>query len=68
MKKKLVVLSVDSLFDEDMEFLKTLPNFKKILDQGCYAEGGMRSLSFFHISRPCIHYHGNLAGVPWNLP
>ena len=32
MKKKLVVLSVDSLFDEDMEFLKTLPNFKKILD------------------------------------
>lgn len=34
MKKKLVVLSVDSLFDEDMEFLKTLPNFKKILDQG----------------------------------
>ena len=44
MKKKLVVLSVDSLFDEDMEFLKTLPNFKKILDQGCYAEGGMRSV------------------------
>ena len=24
MKKKLVVLSVDSLFDEDMEFLKTV--------------------------------------------
>lgn len=44
MKKKLIVLSVDSLFDEDMELLKKLPNFKKILDEGSYAAGGMRSV------------------------
>ena len=44
MNKKLIVLSVDSLFDEDMEYLKTLPNFKKILERGAYAQGGMRSV------------------------
>ncbi len=44
MNKKLIVLSVDSLFDEDMEFLKTLPNFKKILEKGSYVQGGMRSV------------------------
>lgn len=44
MKKKLIVLSVDSLFDEDMELLKTLPNFKKLFEQGSYVNGGMRSV------------------------
>lgn len=44
MAKKLIVLSVDSLFDEDMEFLKTLPNFGKLLKHGSYVEGGMRSV------------------------
>ena len=44
MRKKLIVLSIDSLFDEDMELLKTLPNFKKILEQGSYVKGGMRSV------------------------
>lgn len=41
---KLIVLSIDSLFDEDMDFLKTLPNFKKIFEKGSYACGGMRSV------------------------
>ncbi len=44
MQKKLIVLSVDSLFDEDMELLKTLPNFGKLLKDGSYVEGGMRSV------------------------
>ena len=34
---KLVVLSIDSLFDEDMPFLKTLPNFKKVFEKGSYS-------------------------------
>ena len=44
MRKKLIVLSIDSLFDEDMELLKTLPNFKKILELASYVKGGMRSV------------------------
>lgn len=44
MKKKLVVLSVDSLFDEDMALMKTLPNFQKLFERGSYVEGGMRSI------------------------
>ena len=41
---KLVVLSIDSLFDEDMEFLKTLPNFKKLFAKASYSGAGMRSV------------------------
>ena len=41
---KLVVLSIDSLFDEDMEFLKTLPNFKKLFEKASYSSAGMRSV------------------------
>jgi predicted AlkP superfamily pyrophosphatase or phosphodiesterase len=44
MKNKLIVLSIDSLFDEDMAFLKTLPNFGKLLKKASYVEGGMRSV------------------------
>lgn len=42
--KKLIVLSVDSLFDDDVEFLKTLPNFGKLLKNGSYVKGGMRCI------------------------
>lgn len=41
---KLIVLSIDSLFDEDMDFLRTLPNFKKLLDRAAYSRDGMRSV------------------------
>lgn len=44
MSKKLIVLSVDSLFDEDIPFLKTLPNFGKLLNKGSYVDGGMRCI------------------------
>ena len=33
---KLLVLSVDALFYKDMEFIRDMPNFKKIFDQGSY--------------------------------
>lgn len=41
---KLVVLSIDSLFDEDMPFLRTLPNFKKLFEKASYSGAGMRSV------------------------
>lgn len=41
---KLIVLSVDSLFDEDMELLRTLPNFGKLLARAAYSRDGMRSV------------------------
>ena len=44
MPKKLIVLSVDSLFDEDIPLLKTLPNFGKLFEKGSYVDGGMRCI------------------------
>lgn len=41
---KLIVLSIDSLFDEDMDFLRTLPNFKKLMEKAAYSKDGMRSV------------------------
>ena len=35
MKQKLIVLSADALTFEDMEYLKTLPNYRKYLEGGC---------------------------------
>ena len=73
MRKKLIVLSIDSLFDEDMELLKTLPNFKKILEQGSYVKGGMRSVypSFTYPAHASIitgtwpMYHGIFHNENW---
>lgn len=41
---KLIVFSVDSLFDEDMDFLRTLPNFGKLMKKAAYSKDGMRSV------------------------
>lgn len=41
---RLIVLSIDSLFDEDINFLKDLPNFGEILRHAAYVQGGMRSI------------------------
>lgn len=41
---KLVVLSIDSLFDEDMEYIRTLPAFKQLFARGSYSSDGMRSI------------------------
>lgn len=35
MKKRLLVISVDALVREDVEYLKTLPNYKKYIAGGC---------------------------------
>ncbi len=49
---KLVVLSVDSLFDEDMDFLRTLPNFGKLMANAAYSKGGMRGI-YPSLTYPC---------------
>ena len=33
--KKLIVFSADAMVSEDVEYLKTLPNYKKYLAGGC---------------------------------
>ena len=48
---KLLVLSVDALFYKDMEFIRDMPNFKKIFDQGSYVRG-MRSI-YPTLTYPC---------------
>ena len=47
--KKLIVLSADALVEEDMEYLETLPNFKKYLAGGV----GVRKV---HSVYPTITY------------
>jgi predicted AlkP superfamily pyrophosphatase or phosphodiesterase len=44
MSQKLFVLSIDSLFDEDMPFFGGLPNFSKFLKKASFVKGGMRSV------------------------
>ena len=40
--KKIIVLSVDALLYEDMEFMCSLPNYGRLLEKASYAKGGMR--------------------------
>jgi predicted AlkP superfamily pyrophosphatase or phosphodiesterase len=51
MKKKLIVLSADALVTEDLEHLKTLPNYRKYLAGGCEVRK-MRSI-YPTITYPC---------------
>ena len=51
MKKKLIVFSADALVTEDLEHLKTLPNYKKYLAGGCEVSK-MRSV-YPTITYPC---------------
>ena len=39
MKNRLLVLSIDALFYDDMEYMKTLPNFKAYLERASYTRG-----------------------------
>lgn len=51
MKQKLIVLSADALTFEDMEYLKTLPNYRKYLEGGCRVKR-VRSI-YPTITYPC---------------
>ena len=44
MANKLIVLSVDSLFDEGLDQLAGLPNIGRLIRRGSYVPGGMRSV------------------------
>lgn len=52
MPNKLIVLSVDALFDEDIPFLRTLPNFGRFLQNAAIVDGGMRSV-YPSLTYPC---------------
>lgn len=44
MSQKLIVLSIDALFYEDMEYMRTLPYFGQMIQKASYAKGGMRCI------------------------
>ena len=44
MKKRLLVFSVDAMVCEDVDALRTMPNFRKYLAGGCEVTGGMRTI------------------------
>jgi len=44
MSQKLIVLSIDALFAEDIGYMRTLPYFGKVIRDGIYAQGGMRCI------------------------
>ncbi len=51
MKKKLIVFSADAMVTEDLEYFKTLPNYRKYLAGGCEVSK-MRSI-YPTITYPC---------------
>ncbi len=60
MAKKLLVLSVDALFYKDMEFIKDMPNFRMMFEQGSYTKGMKAvypSLTYpCHVAIMCSQY------------
>ena len=44
MKKRVLLFSIDSLFDSDIPFCLTLPNFGKLFKNGGRCVGGMRTI------------------------
>ena len=44
MPQKLIVLSIDALFYEDMAYMRTLPYFGQMIQRASYARGGMRCI------------------------
>lgn len=44
MSKRLLVLSVDAMVLEDVDALRSMPNFQKYLAGGCEVTGGMRTI------------------------
>lgn len=44
MKKRILVFSVDAMVTEDVDALRSMPNFQKYLAGGCEVTGGMRTV------------------------
>ena len=44
MKKRLLVFSVDAMVCEDLQAMKSRPNFRRMFEGGCEVVGGMRSI------------------------
>lgn len=44
MKKRILVFSVDAMVTEDVDALRSMPNFRKYLAGGCEVTGGMRTV------------------------
>ena len=65
---KLIVLSIDSLFDEDMDFLRTLPNFKKLLTVRHTAGMGCAAFILPLPTRPMLPLLPHYAGPARHLP
>lgn len=50
-RHKLLVVSVDALFYKDLEYIRNMPNFKRVLEKGSYAKG-MRAV-YPSLTYPC---------------
>ncbi len=60
--KRLMLLSIDSLFFEDLNFLKSLPNFSKLISKGSIVNGGM------HCVYPTLTYPAHTAIITGTYP
>ncbi len=60
--KRLMLLSIDSLFFEDLELLKSLPNFSKLISNGSIVNGGM------HCAYPSLTYPAHTAIITGTYP
>ena len=61
-KNKLIVMSIDALFDEDMQYIEKLPNFHKLLKHSARVRGGMRGIY------PALTYPSHVSMITGTYP
>lgn len=61
-RNKLIVMSIDAMFDEDMEEIKDLPNFRRLLKNSARVQGGMRGIY------PALTYPSHVSMITGTYP
>ena len=61
-RNKLIVMSIDALFDEDIPCIKELPNFNRLLKNSARVRGGMRGIY------PALTYPSHVSMITGTYP
>lgn len=61
-RNKLIVMSVDALLDEDLQYIERLPNFSRLLEGCARAAGGMRGIY------PSLTYPSHVSMITGTYP
>lgn len=61
-RSRLIVMSIDAMFDEDMKYIKELPNFGRLLKHSARVRGGMRGIY------PSLTYPSHVSMITGTYP